>query len=70
MTHVPTPDARFSDHGSIILMTPLSQAAKDWIKEHLPQEVIWFGDAIAIEPRYAGDIFDGLIADGLTLSIA
>ena len=63
-----TPDMQFSNHSSIVLMLPLSEAASDWIKQYLPEDVIRFGNAIAIEPRYVSGIIDGLNEDGLILS--
>lgn len=56
----------FVNHGSICLLTPHSQEAKDWADEHLPQERLTFGGGIAIEPRYAEDILVGIAEAGLT----
>jgi hypothetical protein len=61
-------DFTLTDHGSITLLTPLSDAGQEWAAEHLPVEP-WqmLGAAIAIEPRYVGAIVDGLLSDGLTV---
>jgi len=63
-------DATLVDHGSIVLLTPLSQEARDWITAYLPENTMRLGNAIAIERRYVPDIVEGLIADGITLAIA
>lgn len=66
-------DFNFQNCGSICLLTPVSEAAKAWRAEHLPEP----GDdcqewgskrAVAIEPRYAGAILEGIAADGLTVN--
>jgi hypothetical protein len=63
-------DFYFANHGSVSLLTPLTDAAKDWIDEHLTVEP-WqrLGNGIAIEPRYAGLILIDLEADGLTVGV-
>lgn len=58
-------DAAVENHGSIFLLRPLTSSAKDWISENLPNDVMWFDGAVAIEPRYVCDIIDGMLADGL-----
>ena len=54
------------DHGSIVLLKPLSEAGKIWIDEHIGQgdEVQYWGDSVVVEPRYIRDIIDGIEADG------
>jgi hypothetical protein len=63
-------DFRLENHGSLFLLCPLSSAAKGWTREHLPvgsPETQFWGDAIAIEPRYVAPIVDGIMRDGLVL---
>lgn len=62
-------DFYFANHGSITVLTPLTDAAKEWIDEHLPAETQFFGHGACIEPRYAGDILRGLQDDGLTVGV-
>ena len=60
------PDIRVTDHGSVLLIEPLTPAAKAWIDENVSAEPWqWFGPALAVEPRYAGALLDGAISDGL-----
>lgn len=61
-------DFYFANHGSITLLTPLTDAAEDWIELNLPDDHMMFGNAVVIEPRYAGPILHGLQDDGLTVS--
>lgn len=62
-----TLDFRLTDAGSIVLLTPLSGAGHDWVKEHLPLDTMMFGGAFVIERRYAFDIVQGIANDGLEL---
>ena len=50
----PTSDFRCENHGSILLLFPLSQAGQSWIKENLPSNAQWFGNAMAVEHRRPG----------------
>ena len=61
-----TYDFDLSDHGSIALIRPMTDAARDWCDEHLPDDTMMFAGAYAIEPRYAMSIVEGFLADGLT----
>jgi hypothetical protein len=63
-------DFKLENHGSLFLLRPLSFAAKEWMKEHLPVELPetqFWNDAIVIEARYVTPIVDGIIGDGLVL---
>ena len=59
-------DVDVADHGSVVLLQPLSDAARDWLGDHLPEDCQRLGDAYAVEPRYVGAIVEGLREDGLT----
>ena len=63
-------DFKLDNHASLFLLRPLSSAAKEWMKEHLPldsPETQFWGDAIVIESRYVTEIVNGIIGDGLVL---
>lgn len=49
--------------GSIVLVTPLTDRAREWIAENVSGETTWLGDALAVEPRYAYDLVDGMRAE-------
>ena len=53
--------------GTIYTLLPLTQAAKDWVAEHLPDDCPALGSNLCIEHRFIGDIVQGIIADGLTV---
>lgn len=61
------PDFIFSSHGSVTLLWPASEAAREWLDEHMPEDAQYLGEAVAIEPRYAGDVIEGAMNDGLTV---
>jgi len=52
------------DHGTIVLIRPLTPDAKAWLLEHVDPEAQWFGDALAAEPRYAEVIAETFVEDG------
>ena len=58
-------DFRVNDHGSIILISPQSDACKEWFAEHVfcPDYMV-VGDAHACDHRMFGRILDGLINAG------
>lgn len=61
-------DARFHNHGSLIGIVPITMAAQDWIDEHVEAEAyMWMGPVLYAEPRYAHDLANAMIADGLTV---
>lgn len=61
-------DVKVQNEGSIFLFHPLTEAGKDWIKENIDNDAQFFGDALVVEHRYAGDIAHGMQGDGLVVS--
>lgn len=61
------PDATVEGHGTIYLVRPVSEAAVQWINEHVDTDAQRWGTAIAVEHRYIRDIVDGMLADGLNV---
>lgn len=62
----PTPDFIAAHHGSLITLAPLTDEGKAWCDEHLEDDALWVGRAVAIEPRYFEAIADGIADAGLT----
>lgn len=60
-------DVNVQNEGSIVLVRPLSDAAKAWVDEHIPNDAQWFGNAFAVEPRYLDEIVFGMEQDGLNV---
>lgn len=58
------------NEGTIVLLRPVSAAAKAWAQYHLPSDAVGWGDSIVIEHRYFGDILNGITADGLGVEAA
>jgi len=54
------------DSGSIILLQPLTNNARNWTEERLPEDAQYFGDSVVIERKYFADVLRGLVDDGLT----
>lgn len=63
-----TPDFTFVNHGSIALLAPQSDPARDWCEDHLPDDAPRHGEAYAIEPRFADPILQDLMADGYVIA--
>ncbi len=53
--------------GTVYLLVPRTQAAREWASEHISSEAQMLGSGIAVEHRYIADIVDGIQADGLTI---
>ena len=52
-----------------MLVVPLSPAAKEWVDDNLALEGWqWLGAGFACEPRYAGDLAQGMSDAGLVVS--
>lgn len=61
------PDVLIENHGSIILFRPLTPDGDAWIENNIGSDAQYFGDALAVEHRYAEDIAEGMMSDGLTV---
>jgi len=60
------PDVLVENHGSVMLVLPVSETAKEWIHENVAADSWqWSGSALAVEPRYLGNLLEGMDADGL-----
>lgn len=53
------------DEGTLVLLHPQTDAAREWVFQHLPSDAQRFGEAVVIEPRYVDDILFGIHNDGL-----
>ena len=54
-------------HGSICILTPLSDAASEWLDENLDPDHQTWGRGVVVEPRYLEDLVAGIAGDGLTI---
>ena len=63
-------DVEVRNSGSVIMVAPVTKAAKDWVAQHLSLEGWqWLGNAFAVDPHYINDLIDGMAGDGLHVSI-
>jgi hypothetical protein len=62
-------DIRIECHGSIDLFRPLTRAGREWLAANTPEdsEHLYWGPALAVEPRYALNLINGMTNDGLIL---
>ncbi len=58
-------DVNIENHGSLVLIRPLTEAASDWLDENISEDAQHFGGAVVVEPRYVEAIVEGMRNDGL-----
>ena len=59
------PDFTITNGGSIYLLKPNSEAAKEWVTESISEDHIEFGGAIVVEHRYIWDIIEAIQTGGM-----
>ena len=63
----PQPGIRLQDHGSIVLVTPITPASEDWLREHT--DGTWFAGGLVVEHRYAADLLRGEVDEGFRIEL-
>jgi hypothetical protein len=59
-------DFSVSNHGSVLILHALTDAAWEWVEEHISDDAMtWGRSGTVVEPRYIADIIDGIRAAGL-----
>ena len=54
--------------GTVYLIRPLSDEARDWLEEHVEiPDYMRLGGAVACEHSYVGPIVEGMLGEGLVL---
>ena len=61
------PDFRCENHGSVFLLTPITQSAQSWVEENLQSDAQWFGGGVVVEHRYIWAILEGIQNEGLAV---
>ena len=56
------------DGSKLILLRPLTQAARNWLHDHLEPDAQYLGANAVIEHRYIEPILLGIDEDGLTIA--
>lgn len=62
------PAIAVSNHGTIVLFRPVNEVGRRWIEDNVGDDSQWFGDALAVEHRFAFDLIDGMTGDGLEVT--
>jgi hypothetical protein len=57
-------DFRVENHGSIVLVRPLSERCRAWLKASVQDGAQWWAGALAAEPRYVADLLLGMADEG------
>ena len=64
----PSPDILVENHGSIILLRPVSPVGQAWLQENvIGEETQLFGNAVVCEPRCVTDVSFGARGEGLVV---
>ena len=59
-------DVQVANEGTIVSFDLLSLKAQAWVTEHV-HDALFFGGRLACEPRYAYELAQGMLDDGLTV---
>jgi hypothetical protein len=54
--------------GTLTLVRPLTERAREWINQHLQDHSQWFGPALIIEHHCLANVIPGMIEDGLRVT--
>jgi hypothetical protein len=60
-------DISIEDHGSVWLVRPWTTSAAAWLHDNVQHDALWFGRAVAVEPRYIQSLLVGLASDGFDI---
>jgi hypothetical protein len=62
-------DVRVENHGTVLMFRVLTDAAEEWVDDHLDLEPWqWLGNGFAVNHHYASDIITGMSRAGLTIT--
>lgn len=63
-------DLRILDHGTVVQFWPVSERGREWLSTQLVTEPWqWLGNTVSVEHRYALDIAQGAVSDGLDVEL-
>lgn len=60
-------DVSLFNEGSIVLFQLNTEAAREWVSEHVDPAATWFGNSLVVDHRYVDDLVDGMLDAGLEL---
>ncbi len=58
-------DITITNEGSLMMFHAHSEGARHWLRENTDGQ--WLGWALAVEPRYAARLADGLLEEGFII---
>jgi hypothetical protein len=58
-------DVSVENHGSVFLFRLHTSAAREWVNDNVASDAMFFGDALAVEHRFAASVAAGMIQGGL-----
>ena len=62
-------DIEIENHGTVVLIRPLTDNGRTWVEEHVEAEAWqWFGGGVAAEPRAVPAVIEGMLGDGLKVA--
>jgi hypothetical protein len=63
-------DFQIADHGSIISIKPVSEAARSWVDENVVSEPWqWLGGALCVDVHCGCDLINEIAAEGFEISL-
>ena len=63
-------DFQIADHGSIISIKPVSEAARTWVSENVVSEPWqWLAGALCVDVRCARRLIDEIATEGFEISL-
>jgi hypothetical protein len=67
LSELATSDFLLANHGSVLILHPLTDDAREWVGENIPDDAMSWGRGVVIEPRYWEPIEHGILDAGLTI---
>ena len=59
------PDVQVENHGTIFTFELLTEPAREWVEDYIPEDAMWMGGRLCVEHRFARDVANGMLGDGL-----
>ena len=63
-------DFTFESHGSVCILTPISESAKAWAEACIADDGVMWGDGYVVEPRYAAGLLGSIEEEGFEVGAA
>ena len=61
-------DFTIADHGSVVIVTPQSEAATNWLDEYVGTGGQFWGKGFVVEPRLLDHLIEGIHEAGMEVS--